>query len=127
LTIKKLMCSKPDIAVYKGYIAFLFGIRAYAYIVQQIPQLEERFKDDVEMNLIFAQALQKNGKEKESEERFIGLGNRFKTNQTVIFQVARIYVSRKEPENAISAIDGLLNSSPKRPNNFIFHFLKAQI
>ncbi len=124
---KKLMNGNPDMAVYKGYISFLFALGAYAYIVQLIPQLDERFKDDVEMQLIFAQALQKNNKEKESEERFITMGNRFKTDQAVVFQVARIYMGRKEPENAISAIDGFLNNSPKRPNNFIFHFVKAQI
>lgn len=127
LWFKKLMQTNPSMSVYKGYVAFLFGVGAHAQIVQLIPQLNSRFADDVEMQLIFAQALQKSGKIKESEELFITLGNRFKTNQAIIFEVARIYVSKKEPENALTVIDTLLNSSPKRANNFIFHFLKAQI
>src|SRR6185436_6196379 len=51
---KMLMDGNPHMSVYKGYVTFLFGIGAYAYIVQLIPQLDARFKDDVEMQLIFA-------------------------------------------------------------------------
>ena len=65
--------------------------------------------------------------QRESDDRYLKLANQFKTDQTIAFQAANIYMRRKEPENAIATIDSLLNNSPRKPNNFIFHFLKSQI
>lgn len=127
LWYKKLLENNPPIYIYKGYVTFLFAANAHAHIVQLMPHLESPFENDIDIQLIFAQALQHTGNTKASHEKFIKLSNQFKTNQATIFQAAHIYVNQKEPENALKIIDTLLNSSPKRSNNFIFHFLKAQI
>jgi predicted Zn-dependent protease len=123
----KLLTSNPPIYFYRGYVSFLFGVKAYAEIVKLIPKLDTHYHDDVDLQLIFAQALMGVGNTQASNDLFIRLSNQFKTNQAAVFQAAQIYMSKKEPENAIAVIDSLLNSSPKKSNNFIFHFLKAQI
>ena len=42
-------------------------------------------------------------------------------------RATQTYVRRKEPENALLTINAFLNNTPRRPNNFVFYFLKTQI
>src|SRR5579871_5090575 len=123
----KLMASQPPYHVHKGHITFLSATGQVGKILSLMPSLETLFADDVEVQLIFAQALQKVGKTADAENRFLQLSNKFKHDQSVAFQAASIYTRRHELENALATIDNVLNGSPKKQNNFIFHFLKAQI
>ena len=52
--------------------------------------------------------------------RLIMLNEQNKSNQELAFKVVQMYLERAEPENALKVINNLLNSSPRRPNNFIF-------
>jgi tetratricopeptide (TPR) repeat protein len=113
--------------VYLGYIPFLATNQAFAKIVELIPQLDELFKNNQEIQMIFAAALEHVGNVKEAQKRFIALNDKDKANQELAFKVAQIYMENAEPENALKVIDTLLNNCPGRPNNFIFHFMKAQI
>ncbi len=124
----ELLNQKSSPYFYKGYIPLLSELLDHhKEIVDLIPSIDEHFKDDPEIQQLFAQALQKTGNQKESDERYIKLSNKFKNDQTIAFQTANIYIRRKEPENALITIDNLLNNSPKKSNNFIFYFLKSQI
>ena len=113
--------------VYKGYLPFLYSVNQYTTILRLIPLMDKNFKDDVSIQIIIAQTLEKTGNSQAADERFIALSRKFKSNQEVAFHAAQSYLRRKEPENAIHIIDDMLNSSPRKPNNFIFHFLQAQI
>lgn len=124
---KQMMNSATPIYMYKGYISFLYDSNNFQQIVVLIPKLQESFSNDPDMQLLFARALDRVGKHDQAEEAIIRLSNTFKTNQEIVFQAASIYIQRKEPKNALKAIDDLLNNSPRKPNNFIFYFLKAQI
>lgn len=122
-----MLGSQVPVYAYKGYIHLLFDTANYPHIVQLIPQLDPVFEHDPAIQLIFAQVLEKSGKIDQADERYIKLNDRFKNNQEIAFNAANSYLRRKEPENALQVIDGLLNSSPRKANNFIFHFMKAQI
>ncbi|HEV2601130.1 MAG TPA: tetratricopeptide repeat protein [Candidatus Babeliales bacterium] len=124
---QELLQNNPPIYVYKGYLDFLTGVGQFQRIVALMPQLDPHFTTDVDIQLQFAQALQQTGNNQEAEKRFIKLHETFKTNTTVVFQTALVYVNRKDIDRALHTIDTFLNSTPKRPNNFVFHFLKAQI
>lgn len=124
---KSMLGSQAPVYAYKGYIHLLFDTANFPHIVQLIPQLDPVFEHDPAVQLIFAQALEKHGKLNEADERYIKLNDNFKHNQEIAFSAANSYLRRKEPENALHVIDTLLNSSPRKPNNFIFHFMKAQI
>jgi tetratricopeptide (TPR) repeat protein len=113
--------------IYLGYIPFLDASHSYQEIVTLIPTLDEFFKKNNDIQLLFAMALEKSGKLQESYSRLIQLNERNKTNQELAFKVAQLYMEQKEPENALKVIDNFLNSSPRRPNNFIFQFMRAQI
>ncbi len=124
---EQLLASQAPIPVYKGYVNFLFDTDNFKLIVALLPKLDAAFAQDPDIQLIFARALEKVGAQHQADEKIFKLNNQFKTHQEITFQAANAYLRRKEPENALRAIDDLLNNSPRRPNNFLFHFLKAQI
>ena len=112
--------------IYLGYIPFLAATESNDQIVSLIPKLDPQFKNNVEMQMLFAQALEKAGKKNDAYSRLVTLNDQNKSNQEVAFKVIQIYLDQ-EPENALKVIDNLLNTSHRRPNNYIFYFLKAQV
>src|SRR2546430_2720766 len=62
-----------------------------------------------------------------ADDRFIRLNDKHKTNPELAFNAANSYLRRKEPENALKVINNYLNNSPRKPTNFLFHFMIAQI
>lgn len=119
----------PDtpVHVYKGYLPLLAATKNHQQIVALIPKLQEHFRNDPDIQLIFGQALEGTGKQKEADDLYIKLSREFKTHQEVIYQAVNSYRRNQERENAIKVIDDLLNHSPRKPNNFVFYFMKAQL
>ena len=118
---------EQSVQIYTGYIPYLAASGAFNQIVPLIPQLDERFKNNQEMQLIFANALEQTGNKQEAQNRLVTLNEQHKANQELAFKVVQMYLERAEPENALSVIKNLLNNSPRRPNNFIFLFMESQI
>jgi tetratricopeptide (TPR) repeat protein len=120
----------PDNAsmyIYNGYIPYLAATGAHDQIVKIIGQLDEPMAQNYEIQLLFANALEQVGKKVDAHERLIQLNEKNKSNQELAFRVAQIYIENAEPENALRVIDGILNSAARRPNNYVFYFLKSQI
>lgn len=111
--------------IYLGYIPYLAANNNFSSIVELIPKYDERFKNNLEIQLLFALALETTGNKSEAERRMVALNEQYKTNQELAFKVIQLYLMRAEPENALKVIDNLLNSAHK-PNNYVFYFLKAQ-
>jgi len=124
---KKIFSADSSLYTYKGYLSFLFDTQQFKKIVDLIPSLEKKFEQDCEVQLLFALALEKNNQPREAEDKLVRLNATFKTNSEITFRVTQIFMRRKEPENALLAIDGFLNNTPRRPNNFVFYFYKSQI
>lgn len=113
--------------VYSGYIPYLAATGSFTDIAKLIPQLDGLFKNNQEMQLIFASALEQTGKKDEAYSRLVTLNDQYKSNSELAFKVVQMYLERSEPENALKVIKNLLNNSPRRPNNFIFLFMESQI
>jgi tetratricopeptide (TPR) repeat protein len=113
--------------VYLGYVPYLAASQAYTDIVKIIPQLDEHFKNNQEIQILSALALEQTGKKNEAHARLITLNETHKANQELAFKVVQTYLERSEPENALKVIKNLLNNAARRPNNFIFHFMESQI
>ncbi len=122
-----LSSEKPSIYSNKGYINLLAQNNNFQRIVELIPKLDHAFEKDPEVQLLFITALKKTKNIAQADERLMKLHNDFKTNPEIVFQAAESLIRRKELKNALSTIDEYLNSAPRRPNNFIFYFLKSQI
>lgn len=113
--------------VYLGYVPYLSASKSFAEIVDLIPQLDQSFKAHQELQMHFANALEMMGKKDDAFARLVELNDRNKSHQELAFKVVQLYVERQEPENALKVIDNLLNNSARKPNNYIFLFLKSQI
>jgi tetratricopeptide (TPR) repeat protein len=112
---------------YIGYVPFLQSSGKLKELLPLIPELDKTFKTNLEIQSTIAQALEKSGDNNAAQDRLIKLNDLNKANQELAFKVAQIYLTRQEPENALAVIHAFLNSSPRKPNNFIFYFLEAQI
>lgn len=124
---KKLFSSSHSVYTYKGYLNFLSDTKQFQIIVALIPSLTTKFEKDPEIQLIFANALERTNRTKEADSHLIRLSQFFKTHSEISFRAAQTYIRRKEPENALLTINSFLNNTPRRPNNFVFYFLKTQI
>ncbi len=118
---------RPSIYTNKGYIHFLNDKGDFGTIVKLMPKVEKIFEKDPDMQLIFAQSLKKTGAPKQADERTVRLVQTFPTHPEIVFQAAETMVRNKEHTNALTIVDDFLNSASRRPNHFIFHFLKGQI
>jgi len=126
----KLFSSSPSIYTYKGYLNVLADsneLNNFRTIVELMPNLEKKFSNDPDVQLIFVKALEKTNQIKKADNLIIQLSHSFKTHSEITFRAAQTYIRRQEPENALLTIDALLNNTPRRPNNFVFYFLKTQI
>jgi len=120
---------KASIHTYRSYLYYLRDTNNFQRIVSLIPKLEAHTSlvDDPSIQLIFIQALEKAGQQKEAVERLIKVNDKYKGHQEIAFFTANLYLRRKEPKSALIVIDNFLRNCSHRPNNFIFYFLKGQI
>lgn len=125
---KKYLCKQNTPGyMYRGLLHLFKQTNNLKQIIALMPLVEQAFEHDVEMQMIFIHALQETGNELGCEERIIKLASKIKDNQELSFLAAQTFIKRKEPENALSTINDYLLHAGNRLNNFIFHFLKAQI
>ncbi len=124
-----LISETPQQSVFtnKGYLHFLHEHGNHQRIVELMPKLEETFKTDPDVQLIFVIALRKTNQPQVADDKLLRLSHIFKFHPEIVFQTTETLVRRKELQNALALLDDYLNRAPRRPNNFIFHFLKAQI
>ncbi len=124
---QKIFSCPSSIYTYKGYIHFLYDLGQYQRIIKLTDSLNTIFAQDPDIQRIFALSFEKTNNHAQADERFIRLNDQFKSHQEIALHTTNVYLRKKEPENALKVIDHLLDSSPKKPNSFIFYFLKAQI
>ncbi len=123
----KIISDSNSPHAYKGYIYYLFENNKINEIYPLINKIDSHYKNDIEIQLIFVTVLEALGYKNRAEEKLFNLHAQYPKNSEIAFRTAQAYMSKKEMDNAISVLDTYLNSAPRRPNNFIFHFLKAQI
>jgi len=110
---------------YKGYVTFLHSLGHYNHIYKLMPTVDPLLPNDPEIQLIFAQVLEQSGKENDSYEKVIKLSKKFPLHEEICYAAAQIFIKRDEPAQAITTIDALINSAPRKQNTFIFHYSKA--
>lgn len=125
---QKYLCQKnlPGY-MYRGLLHLFKQTNNLQQIIALMPLVEDAFADDIEMQMLFVHALQQTGAQDAADTRLITLSTKIKDNQELAFHTAQTYLRRKEPENALITVNDYLSHASGRLNNFIFHFLKAQI
>ena len=123
----KLFSTNNSVYTYKGYLNFLADTKQYRQITNLIPSLDKKFTNDADVQLLFANALEKTNQSKKADNLIITLSQSHKTHPEITLRATQIYMRRQEPENALITLNAFLNNTPHRPNNFVFYFLKTQI
>jgi tetratricopeptide (TPR) repeat protein len=123
----KLFSTNNSIYTYKGYLNFLADTKQFKQIADLMPQIQKKFSNDADIQLLFANALEKTNRGDSADNHIIILSQTFKTHTEISFRAAQTYMKRREPENALLTIDAFLNNTPRKANNFVFYFLKTQI
>jgi tetratricopeptide (TPR) repeat protein len=119
--------NNPPIHTYPGYIHHLDEIGNYQKIVEIYPKIESGVQDNPKIQLIYALALEHIGRSNAADEQLVKLQSKFKGDKEIAFYTANKYLRSKEPENALVVIDDYLKTTQRRPQNFIFYFMKSQI
>lgn len=122
-----MMADNPPLHSYLGYIHHLEEAGNHQKIVELYPKIEALVQDNPKIQLIYALALAQTGKMQESDAELVRLQGKFKGEKEIAFYTANKYLRTKEPENALSVIDDFLKVAPRRPQNFVFYFLKSQV
>jgi predicted Zn-dependent protease len=126
------MLKKPgNLYAQKGYIHLLAKANKHQDVISHITQIAQQhtdfLKNDPDTQLLHATALKKVGRQQEADELLISLSRTFITNPEITFHAVETFLQRKEPENALHALDAFLNNATNKPNNYVFHFLKGQV
>jgi predicted Zn-dependent protease len=124
---KRLFSCDNSVYTYKGYLTFLASTNQFKQIIDLMPSLSKKFAQDPDVQLSFVLALQKTKQLKKADDLIISLSQSFKTHSEIALLAAQTYMQKKEPENALLTIDAFLNNTARRPNNFVFYFLKSHI
>lgn len=119
--------NNPPLHTYLGYIHHLDETGNHKKIVEIFPTIEAQVQDNPKIQLIYALALEAVGNTNAADEQLVNLQNKFKGDKEITFYTANKYLRSKEPENALLVIDDYLKSTTRRPQNFIFYFMKSQI
>jgi len=119
--------NNPPVHTYPGYILHLDETGNYQKIVELYPRVQNAVQDNPKIQLVYALALAQVGRVNASDEELVKLQSKFKGDKEVAFYTANKYLRSKEPENALSVIDDYLKITARKPQNFVFYFMKSQV
>jgi tetratricopeptide (TPR) repeat protein len=85
------------------------------------------FENDMEVQLLFAEAYINTGRLKDAEGLLRILRKKFSTNEQVVYFLGVLLVKQGRNDEAITEIDSFLSKSLSQPKHAMFHLLKAKI
>ncbi len=89
--------------------------------------LSTHFEDSPDILLLFAQATRKVGRIDEGNERIVELSKKFADHQDIVLSAIEAHLYMEKPDDALAAIDSLLDATSRTANRPLLLFLKAQI
>ncbi len=124
---KQLIAKNVSPMIYKGYIPFLHAHGKYQEIVKFMPVIDQRYQDDIEIQHKLAQSLVQTGNKSLGVQKLSALNKKFPENQEIAFELIKLHLEHNSYQQANSIIDSLLNTSARKPNNFIFISLNLKL
>ena len=116
----------PDY-IYEGYLRLLSQTNQFPTIVNLIDKTQDLFKDDIDIQLIYAQSLLNTNRDKQAKSLLSDLKKKHKNNEQVVYYMAALSEKSNNLTKALADIDAFLSSTPRKTKHFFFHFLKAKI
>ncbi len=116
---------------YGGFFHLLFDIGQFKSIVALYERkaniLEAAFKNNLELQLIIAQAYLNTDQEAKAERLFTSLAEKYPDNAQVAYYKAVSFIQNKELDKALVFIDDCLQKPILHAKHFLFYFLKSKI
>jgi len=125
-TYEYLFSRKPPIYVYRGFINLLFETGQFKKIVDLPEDVKEAFKDDLDVQLIFAQTYLFTDQDKEAKKLFEKLANKNPNNPYIAYYTAVSYLKSNQIKKAVSFLDDCLRKEAFSSKYFLFYFLKSK-
>ena len=126
-TYNDLFTLKAPPYIYEGYLRLLSKTNQSNAIVNLIDKTEEIFKDDLAIQLIYAQSLLNTNNDQQAEKLLDKLKEKHPENEQVSYFLAAQGEKTGKLQKALETIDSFLTKNRRRSKIFLFHFLKAKI
>ncbi|MCK4517979.1 tetratricopeptide repeat protein [Candidatus Babeliales bacterium] len=126
-TYNDLFTLKAPPYIYEGYLRLLSETNQSSAIVNLIDKTEEIFKDDLPIQLIYAQSLLNTNNDQQAEKLLDRLKEKHPENEQVAYFSAAQHEKTNKLQKALETIDSFLAKNRRRSKIFLFHFLKAKI
>lgn len=124
---KSLLNDHCSIYTLKGFIHFLAETNNFESIIPFIAQVSEKFKNDPDVQLIFARAYLATGSQDKADLLIIQLQTQFNIHPEIALHAMDTFTRRKELQNALAVADKIINTNNLKSNHHIFYFAKAQL
>lgn len=131
LEYQKLLKNKAPVYLYDGYFSLLFDIGLFKRIVhivdEQKNNLDALIKNNLELQLIIAQAFLHCDRDNEASTRFLALYHEFPDNEHVAYYSVVAYLKKNQLDQARKLIATCLNNASLKSKHFLFYFLQSKI
>ena len=132
-TYNNLFALKAPDHIYDGYFRLLSQANQSHLIVKLIDKKQEMFKDDLEIQLIFALSLLNTNRDKQAEKILQKLKEKHPNNEQIVYYLTAMHEKNNKPQKALDDINRFLTKnapqkgqvSPRK--HAIFYFMKAKI
>ncbi|HEV2916171.1 MAG TPA: hypothetical protein VGW78_00330 [Candidatus Babeliales bacterium] len=111
----------------KGYFLFLFDRQDYASLLEYVPVIEKKLKNDVDMQRVAAHTLLHTGHTQEADALFIKLNRQFPTNADIALETVKSLLKVGNIEQALEVTHTIINKTLQKQAIFLFFFIQAQL
>lgn len=122
-----IFSNNPTKFAFPGFIHHLAEIGQFQGIVDLMPTVQRMLTPGLDIQLLFAQALEHIGNFEAADELLIKLAQEHQQNAEVVYYAAVALVRSNKLSEAIKLINSFLENNTEQHKNYVFHFLKAQI
>lgn len=113
--------------VYDGYLRLLSQTNQFAAISVLIDKTQELFKDNLEIQIIYAQSLLNTNRDAQARELLEKLKQKYPGNTQINYYSAAHSEKTNNLQKALNDINTFLEKKPNQAKFFLFYFLKAKI
>ncbi|MBU1008051.1 tetratricopeptide repeat protein [Candidatus Dependentiae bacterium] len=113
--------------VYDGYLRLLSQTNQFNRIVSLIDKTQDNFKENLEIQLIYAQSLLNTNKDIQAREFLEKLKEQYPENEQIAYYSAAHNERTNNISKALEEIEAFLTNKSNQNRFFLFYFLKAKI
>lgn len=121
---QELMTRGASPSATKNYLQLLFDTQDFTKLIELSAK---QFTDDLDIQLLRAQAFLHTGNNAAAEELFTKLHQKNPQNDQVVYQTIVCYLRSNKIDSALKALESYLKSAPASPRLALFYFLQSKI